>query len=48
MIYTFGFTAGSWCDLPEVSITEPEVYTHLLDTIQFGSHSQTITPSPSP
>jgi hypothetical protein len=40
MIYTFGITAGSWCELPGVSIAEPQVYTHLLDSVQFDSHTQ--------
>ena len=35
IIYTFGFTSGSWCEIPEVRLTEPQVYAHLLDTIQF-------------
>jgi hypothetical protein len=40
MIYTFGTTAGSWCELPSVCIAEPQVFTHLLDSVQFDSHTQ--------
>lgn len=48
MIYTIGFTAGSWCDFPEFNLTEPQVFTHLVETVQFDSPSPTISRSPSP
>jgi hypothetical protein len=48
MIYAIGITSGSWCEIPEVNFTEPQVYAHLLDTIQFFLQYPTITLSPSP
>jgi hypothetical protein len=33
-IFALNFSAGSFCDIPEAQVSEPEVYSHMLETFQ--------------
>jgi hypothetical protein len=35
-VFALTFSAGSFCDILEANITEPEVYSHILETLQFN------------
>ncbi len=35
-IFALNFSAGSFCDLPEAQVFEPEVYSHILETFQLA------------
>ena len=46
-IFILSFSAGSFCDMPEVNVFEPEVYSHLLATFQFFNTPQPLVASPA-
>ena len=35
-IFAFNFTAGSFCDIPENQVSEPIVYSHMIETFRVG------------
>jgi len=35
-IFALNFSAGSFCDIPEAKVSEPEVYSHILETFQLA------------
>ncbi len=43
-IFALNFTAGSFCDIPEASLSEPEVYSHVLETFRLTT---TVTSNPT-
>ena len=42
-IFALNFSAGSFCDIPKSQVSEPEVYSHILETFQLSA--STLTPT---